>query len=589
MLDCAYFKKRFSVGLALDTTLEEFNAFLSEYHSYIDNFYFSLPLGDKFHARTRVVDQMRRPEIVAQFWEMLRMIRRYSIRLELVLNNGNIRPEDVVRSAQMLREHELDIDLVGITDDIYREVRQEFPTQELVYSFKNRTNTRKEFAAVEHRYEEIVLGRQNIRNTRMFSYIRRELGTKVVLLLNNGCSHICGGCTTLNNCHGAYYRARFRYDPEYLYALQSILPYEIHSGLLDVSEVDLFKISSRNASVKYLSDCLDSYIFCREDDYIEKDPGNYVLWARLAWHGEFYDRFSLSSIREKKARIYLGEEGTVTENGVSVTLDLRNRYLFSEEPIPDREMLEQGLDRVFHGIPWKVEAVLLGASNCPGLLEHLDEFYGQKVLYALSRMGYQVCFAVPPLTDDRRRKLQGLFNRLLEWNREGLIDCVAVSDADTGAWLRDVYGVQIALGERMTRGRISDRKNDCITGNEPGFGSDLLEKQLVAESEMLGARFLLAEMPRDGLCVAPDEPMKLRMIVGFREAFDGICPLAGERDCHGECIGSIYHFLQDDDGERLVHCGNALGRMDRITDGIVKTVLENRVGIVVPPVWREML
>lgn len=300
MLDRTYFKKRFSVGLALDTTLAEFDTFLAVYHSYIDNFYFSLPLGDKFHARTRVVDQMRCPEIVVQFWEMLRMIRSYGIRLELVLNNGNVCPEDVIQSAQLLREHEIDIELVGITDDIYREVRQAFPTQELVYSFKNRTNTRKEFATVKHRYEAIVLGRQNVRNTQMFSYIRREVGAKVVLLINNGCSHICGGCTTLNNCHRAYYRARFHHDPEYLYALQSVLPYEIHSGLLDVSDVDLFKISSRNASVKYLSDCLDSYIFCREDDYIGIDPGNYVLWARLAWHGEFYDRFSLSRIREYK-------------------------------------------------------------------------------------------------------------------------------------------------------------------------------------------------------------------------------------------------------------------------------------------------
>lgn len=589
MLDAAFFKKRFSVGLALDTTLAEFDDFLTMYHSYIDNFYFSLPMGDKFHARTRVADQMRRPGIVAQFWEMLRMVCSYGIRLELVLNNGNVRPEDVVRSAQMLREHEIDIDLVGITDDIYREVRQSFPTQELVYSFKNRTNTRKEFAAVEHRYDEIVLGRQNIRSTRMFSYIRRELGAKVVLLLNNGCSHICGGCTTLNNCHRAYYRARFRHDSEYLYALQSVMPYEIHFGLLDVSDVDLFKISSRNASVKYLTDCLDSYIFCREEEYIDRDPGNYILWARLAWHGEFYERFSLERIREYKAGIYRGECAPVTESNVSVTLDLRNLYLFHSEQLPERKSLEQGMDGIFQGIPWKADAVLLGATNCPRLLEHLDASHGQKVLSALDRMGYQVCFSVPPLTESQCQGLHALWCRLREWKQDGLIGCVVVNDPDTGTHLREVCGLPVALGERMVQGRISDRENDCLTGNEPGFGSGLMEKHLRVEAERLGAVFLLGRMPFNGLCVAPDEPMEFRMIVGFQESFGGICPLDREQACHGECQGKMYQLLQSDEGERLVYCGNALGRMERITEGIVKTVLENRVGIVVPPVWREMM
>ena len=49
-----FFYKRFSVGLTLDTTLELFEQFLSKYHKYIANFYFSLPMGDKFHSRVNV-------------------------------------------------------------------------------------------------------------------------------------------------------------------------------------------------------------------------------------------------------------------------------------------------------------------------------------------------------------------------------------------------------------------------------------------------------------------------------------------------------------------------------------------------------
>lgn len=271
-----------------------------------------------------------------------------------------------------------------------------------------------------------------------------------------------------------------------------------------------------------------------------------------------------------------------------MTLDLRNLYLFRSGLLPEREEMEQGLDRVFHGIPWKVEGVLLGVSNCPRLLEQLDASQGQKVLSAIKHMGYQVFFSIPPLTESQRQAFYALWCRLRNWNRTGLIDCVVVDDPDTGTYLREVYRLSVALGERMTRGRISYRENDCLTGNELGFGIDLLEEHLRTEAQGLGAKFLLARMPRNGLCVASTEQLELQMIVGYRESFDGVCPLAREQSCHGECTRSMYQLLQDD-GETLVLCGNALGRMERLTDGIVKTVLENRVAIVVPPVWREML
>ena len=39
--------KKFSVGIAMNTTLEDFADLLKKYEPYIDNFYGSLPLGDK--------------------------------------------------------------------------------------------------------------------------------------------------------------------------------------------------------------------------------------------------------------------------------------------------------------------------------------------------------------------------------------------------------------------------------------------------------------------------------------------------------------------------------------------------------------
>ena len=78
------------------------------------------------------------------------------------MNNGLVSPHDIQKAAQMLTNHNICIDLVGITDDIYDDVKQYFPTHKIVYSFKNRTHTKMAFASLQHRYDEIVLGRQNI-------------------------------------------------------------------------------------------------------------------------------------------------------------------------------------------------------------------------------------------------------------------------------------------------------------------------------------------------------------------------------------------------------------------------------------------
>lgn len=61
MLDGFFFYKCFSCGLALDVSLQAFDGFLDRYEKYIDHFYFSLPMGDKFHAKTRVDEQIQNP------------------------------------------------------------------------------------------------------------------------------------------------------------------------------------------------------------------------------------------------------------------------------------------------------------------------------------------------------------------------------------------------------------------------------------------------------------------------------------------------------------------------------------------------
>ena len=59
--------KKFSVGMAMNTTLQEFSNLLKIYGPYIDNFYGSLPLGDKYHGRPFIAQQFHNPEMQTKF------------------------------------------------------------------------------------------------------------------------------------------------------------------------------------------------------------------------------------------------------------------------------------------------------------------------------------------------------------------------------------------------------------------------------------------------------------------------------------------------------------------------------------------
>lgn len=584
-----FFNKRFSVGLALDTTLVEFNAMLDEYSWAIENIYFSLPMGDKFHARTRVVNQMRQPETVALFWELLKCIKAHGIKIELVLNNGLVRSSDIREAAQMLANHNICIDLVGITDDIYDDVKRYFPTQKIVYSFKNRTHTKTAFASLNHPYDEIVLGRQNIRNVDLFRYIHNELKTKVVLLINNGCSHVCGGCTTLSNCHRSYYQEKFSKSSEYLYALQSIMPFELHSELLDVSYVHLFKISSRNASVDYIRKCLDSYINCIEEPYIQQSQENYMLWSRLAWHVEYYSDFSLNSIRKIKRQIYQGISADFIDSKINIIFDMRDRFVFPGCTIPALNCTEQSLGKVFPKIPWKVSGYLIGVSGCSNLLEHISLEQLEQLFSLLASTGRDIYFSLPPQVAIDCQRLDPLWKVLCKWGCLGDLKCIVVNDYTTEHFVREKLGIPVAVGERITDPIISTEENEYLNGNEVGFGKNIVTSDMRERYSQDNFQFLLCTMPQNGLCINAHESMTIQTVVGMVEEYTDICHQRDNGRCDGSCINSLYSVLDSENEVTGILCANSIYQKQRISQGIWKTVVENRCRIVIPFNWEELI
>lgn len=299
-----FFYKKFSLGLFLDTSIRGFTQLLDDFQDFIANIYFSLPMGDKFHSRRKVVDQFHDPREVDKFWQLLHIIQERNIPLELLFNTRNITAEEIRSARLLLEQHGIRPQLVGLQDQYYDLVRQEFPSCQLVYSFNNAPHSHADFAAGGHHYDEYVIGRNFIRDTVLYDYIHDVLGGQTVLLVNNGCSFLCGGCQDTQHCRNMYLKGRKTKSPAELYALQSILPFELQEGWLDLAQIDLIKINSRNSDLNYARKCLTSYIFGHEEEWLSLNPQNYSLWAHLTWHFPYFSSFSYAEIRRLKLQLY---------------------------------------------------------------------------------------------------------------------------------------------------------------------------------------------------------------------------------------------------------------------------------------------
>ena len=300
------FEKKISIGYCTDESYDSYINFFDQYSKYIGNLYFSMPLGDRFHARSKICRGLRKKEDIELFWNIIKIAKdKYNIKLEVVFNTPQLLESDFFLAARELKNRNIRVDLIGIVDMYYSFAEKYFPNVKFVHSFNNFYNNLEDYKNNNLKYHQYVIGRQNIRNIELFKYLSKEKKSEVVLLLNNGCSHICGGCKSdPTNCHNSYFSLLRKYTPEKLYSLYSIMPFEIHDKLLDVSNVSMFKISTRNADLEYASKCIDSYVFAKEESYIKDDLYNFELWGRQTWHQEYYSSFKLNNIIEIKRTIY---------------------------------------------------------------------------------------------------------------------------------------------------------------------------------------------------------------------------------------------------------------------------------------------
>lgn len=296
-------KKKFSVGLTLETTIEEFESFLCKYHSYIYEFYFSLPLGDRFHSRKKVSDFFTLRENIDKFWRLLHIIEAYQINLELALNTYRLQKQDIINSVKLLVDHDIKISSIVTLEKYYKEISFIFTDVPITASYNNELRTTSDLSKIRNKYDYVVIGGAGIRNVDFWEKIKSEKSAKIKLLLNNGCSFNCKWCSNSKLCKITFEKNILKNSPLYLYALQSIMPFELYENREIFDKIDLFKISNRSDSLAYLESCLNSYLYNQNEILVKEDYSNYRLWCRLKWFNEFYYKFDYEKIIDYKKEI----------------------------------------------------------------------------------------------------------------------------------------------------------------------------------------------------------------------------------------------------------------------------------------------
>lgn len=576
------FRKRFSVGLPVIDPPEAFDRFLDQYADYIENIYFSLPIGDQFHSRIVTQRVLHATEKIPYFLELLRCVKSHGVHLELLFNTAGLSEADILHAKDFMDQKGIDPDEIGIRKEYYSLVKRLFCGKELVFSFNNFPANRSDFFSHELPFDQYVVGRQFIRDTTLLRQIK-EHNAKSVLLLNNGCSFTCGGCSNGNHCHDAYYRERAIHSAEYLYALQSIFPFEIHEGYIDTQLVEYYKIASRNADVAYIRACMDSYIF-NDESAAERNPNQYLLWSRLTWHSDSFSSFSLQKMTEMKKEIYrdtaFEKKIRTPEKKLNLELDLTDKYAFRHDPFSDAD-LENWIDYVSKSLHTpknrlRLSRVYLGVSSCEILLPLLDtetlcadvRFFAQKRI--------RVFLTLPPITrhnDAVARILEKL--KAAQCAADGFV----VNDEATFAVLRQKYDLPIGLG------RIFDLKDYTETTAHLSCASDNSERKalfppgLRAFIERYQIPFIQCDMDDGGMWIAEDEPFGVSVYPQQRITKKNLfCARAAGGDCGGNCAAYS-------SGNAPEH-GKLLTSVIPFTQDVQSMLIENRCAFVLQPPYR---
>ncbi|MBR6949089.1 MAG: hypothetical protein IKH54_02775 [Bacilli bacterium] len=292
---------KFSIGLSLDISIEEYKQIIYKYKDYIHSIYFSPPINSKFQSRKSIHEQFENKENVTKFYEILKLFRENNILLDCVLNRPSLSSEDIKENIKVVKD--INPDIITCLKNHIDIVKDSFSNKEIIYSFNNNFEIG-DLKNISKKFDTIVLGKYFLRSPKLIKKVY-DSGFKIKLLVNNGCSYNCGGCKNgYENCIETFCKNLDYHTVNYLYALQSFYPYEL-DRLLDKVEVpiDTIKISNRTDGYEYLDKCLNSYINDLTEDIRFKKISDVRLYSRLSCFNKYFDELNSKEINSIKRRI----------------------------------------------------------------------------------------------------------------------------------------------------------------------------------------------------------------------------------------------------------------------------------------------
>lgn len=247
---------KFSIGLPMDTTVSEFDAFLRDYAEYLSSIYFSLPVGRQFYSRTEIENEFSDKNAAKKQLELLKLTRAYGIRTEWAINIYGLREAELLYAAEYAAAHDVALDEIVTLAEYGATLRRLYPQVELKYSFNNPSLT-----GLDDNFDTVVVGKRYLRDKQMRHQLLSQ-SKGLVLLLNNGCSFECRyPCGDTAFCGGILQKNLGAHSLDELYAMQSFFPDE----LLRLIETDpcadgyRWKLSTRPLGIEYTKKVLETY------------------------------------------------------------------------------------------------------------------------------------------------------------------------------------------------------------------------------------------------------------------------------------------------------------------------------------------
>ena len=291
---------KFSIGLSLTISIDEYKKIIEDYRSYLNSIYFSLPLGDIYHSRSAIEEKFKDTESINLFYNIIKLFKDNNILLDCVFNKNGISDDDVITGLKFLKEY-IEVGQITCLSEHIEIINDFFPNVEKIYSYNNDLNKNK-IDNISDLFDTVVVGKSFLRNYDLLKKIYNN-DFDIKLLVNNGCSYNCLGCRNGSKvCEEIFNKNKKYHDINYMYAEQSFYPFELLE-LLDVVDfpIKYIKISNRTSGFEYLYKCLESYIYnVSPNEYIKDGSKYYRLWCRLAHFNRKMDELNYDEIIKQK-------------------------------------------------------------------------------------------------------------------------------------------------------------------------------------------------------------------------------------------------------------------------------------------------